>query len=311
MVTQVLVAAPISNSFQRFLEEKNYELIPYDEVQFEKPSLAGICGIITSNKLILEAPTLQKFQNLKWIARLGSGMEIIDMAYCDAHQIKYYSSPAGIANSVAEHTMGMLLSLLHNIHSSNNEIQNGQWIREPNRGIELEGLTVGIIGYGHTGSCFAQKLGAFTKRILVYDKYKSRFGNENIQECDLQMLQRHSDIVSFHVSLNEETKHYYNDDFSSKMDKNHILINTSRGAIADTSTILKGLQSGKIFGACLDVLEEEKSIQHILQGENHIIQQLLNHRVILTPHIAGYSRNAIEKMSDELMQQLKDNLILT
>ncbi|MBK7690999.1 MAG: hydroxyacid dehydrogenase [Bacteroidetes bacterium] len=311
MVTQVLVAAPISNSFQRFLEEKNYELIPYEEVEFEKPSLAGICGIITSNKLILEAPTLQKFQNLKWIARLGSGMEIIDAAYCDAHQIKYYSSPAGIANSVAEHAMGMLLSLLHNIHSSNNEIQNGQWIREPNRGIELEGLTVGIIGYGHTGSCFAQKLCAFTKRILVYDKYKTRFGNETIQECDVAALQKECDIISFHVPLNEETRHYYTDDFSSKMAKNHILVNTSRGAVADTAAILKGLQSGKIIGACLDVLEEEKSIHQLFQTENHIVKQLLQQKVILTPHIAGYSCNAIEKMSDELMQQLKDNLILT
>jgi D-3-phosphoglycerate dehydrogenase len=310
-VNQVLLAANISTAFRNFLEEKHFEIVAPDANGNGPSSQHDIKGIITSNRLILDADALQKFPNLKWIARLGSGMEIIDTAYCDAHQIKYYSSPAGIAKSVAEHAMGMLLSLLHNIHSSNNEIQNGQWIREPNRGIELEGLAVGIIGYGHTGSCFAQKLCAFTKRILVYDKYKTRFGNETIQECDVDTLQKECDIISFHVPLNEETRHYYTDVFSSKMAKNHILINTSRGAVADTAAILKGLQSGKIIGACLDVLEEEKSIHQLFQTENHIIKQLLRQNVILTPHIAGYSHNAIEKMSDELMHQLKDNLILT
>lgn len=310
-MNQVLLAANISTAFRNFLEEKHFEIVVPDANGNGPWSKHDIMGIITSNRLILDADALQKFPNLKWIARLGSGMEIIDTAYCDAHQIKYYSSPAGIANSVAEHAMGMLLSLLHNILSSNNEIQNGQWIREPNRGMELENFTVGIIGYGHTGACFAQKLCAFTESILVYDKYKSQFGNDSIQECDLETLQKHADIISFHVPLNAETKHYYNEDFSLKMNKNHILINTSRGAVADTVAILEGLQNGKIIGACLDVLEEEKSIHQLFQNENHIIKQLLKQHVILTPHIAGYSHNAIEKMSEELMGHLKDNLILT
>ncbi len=304
-MNQVLLAANISTAFRNFLEEKHFEIVVPDANGNGPSSQHDIKGIITSNRLVLDADALQKFPNLKWIARLGSGMEIIDTVYCDAHQIKYFSSPAGIANSVAEHVMGMLLSLLHNIHSSQNEISAGKWIREPNRGIELESLTVGIIGFGYTGSCLAQKLSVFTKKILVYDKYLSGFSNEYIQESTLQEIKEHSDIISFHVPLNAETNQYYDEDFISKMKRNHIIINSSRGAIANTGAILGGLKSGKIIGACLDVLEEENNIIETFGNENNNVRKLLKNNVIITPHIAGYSLNAIEKMSKELLNQLK------
>jgi len=304
-VKKVLIAAPISDLFKQWLTENNYQLIDYDANYLSNSQDNDLIdGIITSNKLRLDKFLLEKFVQLKWIARLGSGMEIIDTAYCNENNIFYASSPHGISNAVGEHAIGMLLNLIHKISSSFTEIKNGKWIREPNRGIELENQTVGIIGYGHTGSAFANKLSVFTNQILVYDKYKIGFGNNAIQEVSLEELQLKSDIISFHVPLNDETKYYYSHAFIEAMQKNHIFINTSRGCVADTNAILSGLASGKIKGACLDVLDEEHSIQTILEQPLNIVHDLLKFNVIITPHIAGYSFNAIEKMSAELMSQL-------
>ncbi len=302
---QVLIASPISENFTAFLIEKNYELIHYDKNDLLTINNELIAGIITSNKLILSKTEIEKYPNLKWIGRIGSGMEIIDVAYCQQKNIQYESSPDGIANSVAEHITGMLLSLNKNIHTSFEEIKNKQWTREPNRGIELENHTIGIIGYGYTGSAFAKKMSVFTKSILAYDKNKTGFSNDFVREVSLEELKEKATILSFHLPLNEETKHYYNDNFLMSMKKNHVLINSSRGAIANTSTVLKGLQNGKITGACLDVLEEEKYIKEILNTPNNLIEELLKYNVLITPHIAGYSHNATEKMSQELMNKIR------
>jgi D-3-phosphoglycerate dehydrogenase len=304
-VKQVLIASPISENFTAFLIEKNYELIHYDKNDLLTINNELIAGIITSNKLILSKTEIEKYPNLKWIGRIGSGMEIIDVAYCQQKNIQYESSPDGIANSVAEHITGMLLSLNKNIHTSFEEIKNKQWTREPNRGIELENHTIGIIGYGYTGSAFAKKMSVFTKSILAYDKNKTGFSNDFVREVSLEELKEKATILSFHLPLNEETKHYYNDNFLMSMKKNHVLINSSRGAIANTSTVLKGLQNGKITGACLDVLEEEKYIKEILNTPNNLIEELLKYNVLITPHIAGYSHNATEKMSQELMNKIR------
>jgi D-3-phosphoglycerate dehydrogenase / 2-oxoglutarate reductase len=289
-------------SFKQALLDHGYELL-YNNANAQLST-----GIITSNKLLLNKNTLQQFPNLKWIARLGSGMEIIDTRYCDEQGIRYASSPEGISNSVAEHVIGMLLGLLHHIHSSQLQIQAGQWIREANRGIELAERTVGIIGYGHTGRALAKKLRAFTTNILVYDKYKTGFVDDVIKEVSLEQLQQQADVVSFHVPLNDETRMYYDAAFYSAMSKPHILINSARGGVADTNVILSGLKLGQITGACLDVLEEEKSIDETLKQPDNIVHELLKYNVILTPHIAGYSYDAIEKMSAELLAQLRDIL---
>ena len=306
-MNQILIAAPISDTFKQALLDKGYELVYIsNHHSLSMTNFQCAIGIITSNKLRLDQATLRQFIQLKWIARLGSGMEIIDTEYCDAHGIRYVNSPDGIANTVAEHVTGMLLSLLHNIHSAHHQIKSGLWIREENRGMELETLTVGIIGYGHTGSATAKKLQVFAKKILAYDKYKTGFGNEFVQEVTLAQLQQEADIISFHVPLNEETGHYYNAAFSEAMKKPHILINAARGAVADTQVILDGLKSGHITGACLDVVEEEKNIEEVLHSRGNVIQEVLKYKVVLTPHIAGYSHNAIEKMSAELLSQLQD-----
>lgn len=300
MMKKVLVAANISSTFRHFLEEKNYVLIAKHSEDVE--------GIVTSNKLLLDQTKIASFPNLKWIARLGSGMEIIDTEYCKANHILCISSPNGIANAVAEHAIGMLLNLFHHIGRSHQEIHSGLWLREENRGIELENQVVGIIGYGHTGKAFVDKLQVFTKHILVYDKYLQGFGTETVKEVELEELMNQVDILSFHVPLNKETTHYYNDDFLSKMKKNHVLLNTSRGAVCSTQTILSGLKNGKITGACLDVLEEEKNITYLLSQDGNTVEELLRFPTILTPHIAGYSVNAIEKMCAELQHQLETYL---
>lgn len=297
-MNQVLIAAPISVQFEQYFLNKSFKLTQ------EHTSYADMVGIVTSNKLQLRASDLEKFPNLRWIARLGSGMEIIDTKYCDQKGIHYFSSPVGIANAVGEHTTGMMLGLLNRIPIAFQNVKKGKWRREPNRGLELESLILGIIGFGHTGSKVASKLGMLCSQVLAYDKYKNGFGNEFVTESSLDNLIHQADIISFHVPLNEETKHYYNDNFLQRITKPHYLINVSRGAVCHTPSILKGLEQNKLLGACLDVLEEEASIHQVLSMPNNIVTQLLRHNVIITPHIAGYSHQAIEKMSLELMKQL-------
>ncbi len=302
----VLQAAPISQPFCDWIDEEGYDrLIIESEKDIPAHTFPHIVGIVTSNKLHLTEHFLQRCSSIKWIARMGSGMEIVDTAYTNQMGIATFSSPTGIANSVAEHTVGMMLALRHRIYQSMTEISHSQWIREPNRGMELENLRVGIIGYGHTGSAFASKLRVFTPTIFAYDKYKKGFGNDYVKESSLSELFLTCDVISFHVPLNDETYHYYNQSFMDSMTTPHMLINTSRGKVCDTSVILKGLQQGKIWGACLDVLEEESDIQDTLLREHNIVEQLLKLNVILTPHIAGYSHEATIKMSEELMNQLK------
>jgi D-3-phosphoglycerate dehydrogenase len=297
----VWLAAPISPAFHAWLNQRGY--IVWNNT--ERPSdVLLLEGIITSNRLILDEDLLRELPNVRWIARMGSGMEIIDTAYCASKGIACFSSPVGLANSVAEHATGMLLSLLHRIPFSLNEVRAGQWIREPNRGNELYGQCVGLIGYGHTGRAFAEKLQAFTPHIIAYDKYHPAPAGSVATAVSLEELQARADIISFHVPLNKETNNYYNADFVANMAKPHILINTSRGPVCASSVVLDALVSGKLTGACIDVLDCEKSIETLLASPNNIVADLLRYNVIITPHIAGYSIQATQKMSDSLMQQL-------
>lgn len=299
---KVLIAANISESFQQLLNEKGYDSIPY--TNGEVPS--DVSGIVTSTKLKLDTPLLRQLSSLKWIARLGSGVEIIDVEFCKKNNISFASSPAGISNAVAEHCMAMLISLQKNIASSFIEVKNKQWIREPNRGFEISGLTIGLIGYGHTGQAFAQKLQAFDCKVLAYDKYKNNFEAKKVKQVSLIDLQQQADVISFHVPANDETKYYYDDNFIQNC-KSHILINTSRGVVVKTQSLLAGLKNKKVVGAALDVLDNEHLLADADHKEWQVVQELLKFNTLITPHIAGYSYDAIEKMSTELMEKLKDD----
>ncbi len=261
-------------------------------------------GMIVRNRLQIDDQFLSQSKNLKFIARYGSGMENIDLKTAEKLNIKCFNSAEGNANSVAEHITGMLLSLFHKISKSNSDMKKFIWERERNRGLELENKKIGIIGYGNTGKSFVEKLQGFNCQIMVYDKYKSGFGNIKIKESTMANIFAYAEIISLHIPLNAETEYFINDTIISKMKNPFYLINSSRGKIVSNKSLVKGLKSQKILGACLDVLEnEDRDFSEIKIDTN--LNYLLNcENVIITPHIAGLSLEGSRKLSKILIEKI-------
>ncbi len=261
-------------------------------------------GLVLSTKIKVTPTLIDKAKNLEFIARAGSGMENIDVAYSKSKGIHVVNSPEGNANAVAEHAVGMTLALLNNIVKSDAEIRNGVWQREPNRGEEIKGKTIGIIGYGHTGSRFAAKWETFGVTILAHDKYKSGFGTTTVVEASVEDIWEKAEIISFHLPLNAETQFYCNAAFINNMKRPFWLINTSRGKIVNTANLIEGLDQGKILGAALDVFENEKFYQ--LEGTDLAQMQNLTkrHNIILTPHVAGWTHTSHLYLSKILAEKL-------
>ncbi|MBC8047798.1 MAG: hypothetical protein H7Y00_13455 [Fimbriimonadaceae bacterium] len=262
-------------------------------------------GLVLSTKILVTQQLIDKAAKLKFIARAGSGMENIDVQYAQSKNIHVVNSPDGNANAVAEHALGMLLSLLNNIVKADRDIRNGIWQREENRGEELDGKIIGIIGYGHTGSALAKKLSGFDVRILVYDKYKTGFSNKQVEETTLDKIQQFADIISFHVPHTTETHYYLNSNFINSCKKKFRLMNTSRGEIVNTGNFIGALQSGKILGAALDVFENEKF--YTLHGDDkkNMETLILMDNVILTPHIAGWTKESYFNISKILFNKIQ------
>jgi len=275
--------------------------ITYDEV---RNSIHSYTGLIVTTRIKIDKAVIDNATQLEWIGRLGSGMELIDVAYAASKGVKCVSSPEGNAEAVGEQALGMLLALANNIIKSNLELRDGIWEREKNRGFEIGGKTVGIIGLGHTGSAFARKLRGFDVNILAYDKYKSGFGNNYIREASLDDIFADADIVSTHLPLTEETRHMVNMDFFKSFARPIIYMNTSRGKVVNTADLIEALETEVLAGACLDVLENEKVASYNEQEKSQLHYLAHSPKVVLTPHIAGYSHEASIKMAEYVLKKL-------
>jgi D-3-phosphoglycerate dehydrogenase len=265
-------------------------------------------GFLVRARLSFQSEFLSQFPKLRFIARFGSGMEHIDIEWAEANGIRCLSAPEGNRDAVGEHALGMLLSLFNNLNRADYEVRKGVWQRESNRGIELTGKTVGIIGYGNMGSSFAHKLRGFNLKILVHDKYRSNFGHNWIEEVELDRIKDEADIISIHLPLNQETAEYLNIQFFQELKNPVYIINTSRGNQLVLKDLWKAMESGIVKGACLDVLEyESSSFENALLNDDALVQNLLSSdRIIFSPHIAGWTHESQLKMAQLLLEKISN-----
>ncbi|MAZ93853.1 MAG: hypothetical protein CMF58_05485 [Lentimicrobiaceae bacterium] len=262
-----------------------------------KKIVLGYVGIVIRSKVKLDADFLQHCHNLRFIARVGAGMENIDVAYAEKRNIICLNAPEGNKDAVGEQALGMILALFNRIIVSDREVREGKWIREGNRGIELGNKTVGIIGYGNTGSAFAKKLAGFGVKVISYDKYKTDYSDNYVLESTMEKLFDECDIVSLHTPLTDETQDLVNNDFLESFRKNIYIVNTSRGKILNTADLVSALDRGKVIGACLDVIEYEGLSFEDVNIPKEFKELIKNNNVILTPHIAGWTHESNHKMA--------------
>lgn len=298
-MTKVLISDRTHQVLDEKLLEAGFEVSVEPDHDYESlvQAAQGYDGLVVRSKVNIDRAFIDRVPSLRCIGRVGAGMETINVDYAEAHGIKCLNSPEGNRDAVGEHTVGLLLALLNNIARADAEVRRGLWQREANRGYELGPLTVGIIGFGNMGQAFAKRLSGFGCQMVIYDKYKA-IGT-------LEDVLREADVVSFHVPLTEETRHYLDAEFVEAMKKPFYLINTSRGAVVDTEALVAGLENGKVRGAALDVLEFENMQADGLGEVPECVRYLQKSpRTVLTPHVAGWTVESKYKLAAVLADKI-------
>lgn len=300
-----LIQQTLSTWNWQVINGQNWSLKDY------KKNASQLEGIIIRSKFPLSKEHLLMAKKLKFIGRPGSGLENIDLKYCKENNIEVFRSPEGNRDALAEHTLGMLLSLFNHLNIVDIEVRNNIWEREKNRGTELKGKVMAIIGYGYMGKAFAQRLMGFEMEVIAYDKYISGFGNSHVEEVSLEEIFQRADIVSLHTPLSTETIGMMNSSLFEKFKKPIVVINTARGKSLVVEDLIDSLNSKKIIGACLDVLDIESSNFNLNKATSQSFEKLKKfNNVILSPHIAGWSYESKEKMAQVILEKIRQNFIL-
>ncbi|WMN11715.1 NAD(P)-dependent oxidoreductase [Marivirga salinae] len=304
---KILVIDEMHESITPLLNELNLEVDYMPKINREEiiSIIGDYEGLIVRSKTYIDAELLQNTNKLKFVARAGAGVDNVEVNELEKRNIHLINAPEGNRDALAEHTMGMLLSLFNKINLADQEVRNGKWDREGNRGVELMGKTIGLLGFGNMGGAFAKRLSSFGCKIIAYDAEKTGFSNDYVEEVNLEKMQAEAQILSLHIPMNAQNKGIINSEFLLGFKKLDYIINTSRGEVLILKDLLKLLKSGKMKGAALDVLENEK-INSLKDSELFVFQELTSlKQVILTPHIAGWSFESYEKINRVLTQKIK------
>ena len=305
---KILITDSMHSSLFAMLEEQgwSYDYQPEYRRQEIIDALPDYDGLIIRSKTFVDEAVLVNARKLKFIARAGAGLDLIDLQIAKEREIEVFHAGEGNRDAVAEHAVGMLLCLFNNILKADREIRGGVWDREGNRGVEIMNKTVGIIGYGNNGSATAKRLSGFGCKVLAYDKYRDNYGDGFAEESTLERIMHEADILSLHIPLTDVTRYLVDQDFIDRFSKSFYLLNLSRGETVRLNAVVNGLETGKIKGACLDVLENEK-INNLTTAQQADFDYLISSdRVILTPHIGGWSHESYVRINEVLVRQIKD-----
>lgn len=301
---KILIIDSLHQLFYDGLVALGHQVIYKPNITIEQlyTDIKDIDALVVRSKFTITKDIIQQAPLLKIIARAGAGMDNVDEQFAKEKNILCIHAAGANADAVGEHAIGMLLMLFNKLKQADNQVRNKIWDREANRGIELKGKSLGIIGYGHTGSAVAKKLSGFEVDIYAYDKYKSNFGNSNVKESSLNDIYENCDIISFHIPLTEETKYMCNHDFIYKFKKNIYIMNLSRGMVVNTTDLTQALENNKVLGCVLDVLENEK-INTFNKNDRSWFDKLTAHpNTILSPHVAGWTDESYERISAYLLK---------